>query len=61
MPEVEYSIDTGADIKYADAHEGARLPEQNQNDTDAEANQNCADTEVGKLRIETPARASALH
>ena len=45
--------------KYAVAHEGARPPEQNY--TDADANQKCADTAVGTLRFETPARASALH
>ena len=58
-PKVGYSIDTDADIKRADAHEGARPPEQNRAGTDP--NQNCADSEVDiQMRIETPASASAL-
>ena len=58
-PKVGYSIDADVDSKYADAHENACPPEQN--DTEADASPNCADTEVGKLRIVTPAKASALH
>ena len=56
---VGYLIDEDVDSKYADAHEGPRPPEEN--DTDADASRNCADTEVGKLKRESPAKAIALH
>ena len=47
------SIDTEDNLKLADAHEGARPPEQK--NTGANATQNCANADVDKrIWIETP-------
>ena len=59
MPRTGCGIDTEANIKYADAHEGARPPEQICDGVDAD--QNCAGTDADvETHIETPARTSAL-
>ena len=45
MPGDGYAIDTDANPKLADAHEGARPP--GLKNTDADASQNCVDADVG--------------
>ena len=53
MPKTGYSINTDADIKYADAHERARPPKHNYVGTDV--NQNCVGSDARvDIKIETP-------
>ena len=52
MPRDAYAIDTDANPKLADAHEGARPPDLE--NTDADTSQNCADAVADKsILIET--------